>query len=185
MAKRNLKKLLSKLDTLFPDIKTRDSGLDSVHIDGPIVSSKEAWPSPNYYNPIAPVLAFLLGKGETEVSLDSCSPKDYHLLFQFETIQYLANWPMEFAYQIERGYAVGQYPKVCEIKINNIRWIMTQEILERFLRVFPMLEKVEYVDNEDDGALEEEAYGLTREDARISSKLVKHLLGGIGFPFAW
>lgn len=185
MAKRNLKKLLSELDHLFPDIETRDSGRDSVHIDGAIPSSNEAWPSPDYYNSIAPVLAFLLGKGETEVSLDSCSPKDYHLLFQFEKIHYLSNWSMEFGHQIEHNYAVGQYPKVRKIKINNIRWIMAQETLERFFHIFPSLEKVEYVDNEDKGVLEEEAYGLSRKDARISAKKVSDLLGGIGFPFAW
>lgn len=184
MAKRDLKKLLSELDTLFPDIETRDSGLDSIHIEGRTGLSG-AWPSPNYYDPIAPILAFLLGKGETEISLDSCSPKDYHLLFQFETIYYLENWPMEFAYQIEKEYAVGQYPKVCEIKINNIRWIMAQKTLERFFQIFPRLEKVEYVDNEDDGLMEEEAYGLTRKDARISAKKASEMLGGIGFPFAW
>lgn len=185
MAKRNLKKLLFELANLFPEIETRDSGHDSVHIDGPIASSKEAWPSSNYYHSVTPILAFLLGKGETEISLDCCSPKDYHLLFQFEVIYYLTNWPIELACRIEGDYHVDQFPKVCEIKINNIRWLMSRGIIQRFLRVFPMLEKVEYVDNEDDGGLEEEAYGLTREDSRISSKLVKHLLGDVAYPFAW
>lgn len=185
MAKRNLKKLLFELANLFPEIETRDSGHDSIHIDGPICSPNEAWSSPNYYHSVTPILAFLLGKGEIEISLDYCSPKDYHLLFQFETIHYLTNWPIELACRIETDYHVDQFPKVREIKVNNIRWLMTRGILQRFLRVFPMLEKVEYVDNEDDGALEEEAYGLTREDAKISAKLVEDLLGGIGFPFAW
>ena len=92
---------------------------------------------------------------------------------------------MEFAHQIDREYAVAQYPKVCEIKINNIRWIMTPITLERFLHIFPRLEHVEYIDNEDDGLMEEEAYGLARKDARTSARKVSEILGGIGFPFAW
>lgn len=185
MVKRNLKKLLSELNILFPEIETRDSGSNFVHIDGNVVI-ETACPSADYHNSVGLVLAYLLGKGETEISLDSCSPKDYHLLFQFESVIYMGNWPPEFAHRVKsKYYAAGQFPKVCELKINNIRWIMDPKTIARLTGIFPRLEKVEYVDNEDDGVLEAETYGVSKEDARSSAKEVDDILGGIGVPFAW
>lgn len=130
---------------------------------------------------ISPILAYLIGDGETVVQLDSCSEKDYHLLFQFEEVWFSSNWTTGLRDFIRGVSSAFNYPKVRVIKINNIRWILGEQELKLLKKVFPNLQKLEYVDNGSNDE-EEASYKCL---PLISLEKTKEILGEISDPFGW
>lgn len=130
---------------------------------------------------ISPVLAYLLGVGESIIELDSCSEKDYHLLFQFEEIWFSSNWTSGLRDFIKGVSVAFNYPKVKKIKLNNIRWILDESCLKLLKKVFPNLQRLQYVDN-GNNVMEESEYKCL---PLISLKKTKEILGDIADPFAW
>lgn len=118
------------------------------------------------------ILAFLLERGETKVVIDKCRAVHYHLLFQFTEVWHSIDWLIDdLKGYLEKCARAGvTFKSVRVMKINNIRWILgSKEEFGWLKKVFPKLNKIEYVDNDTDD-LEVEAIGsdplVSLEDTR-------------------
>lgn len=160
--------LIKQLQLNFPKVHVMDSD-DSVYI-GSVLEGSE----------VGPVLSFLMTKDQKIVTLDTCTPQDYHLLFQFEEIWYSQDWSSDLGKMIRSTKST--YPNVKTIKINNIRFILKKRDVPKLKKVFPNLERVQYTDN---GSDELELAEHPEWVPNMTNSEIKELLGNLADPFGW
>jgi len=130
------------LKTLFPgiDVIGENEEGSSLHI--------EVFPPD--FNPID-VLSFLLDYGLKEIEIERCPSEAYEYLFRFPIVTWCAEWPLNFREWIMNVAQSGEeFPNVTFLKMNNIRWIFNAKELFWLDRVFPSLQKIEFVRNGSD-----------------------------------
>jgi len=169
-----MEELETILKTLFPGVSVigENEEMTTVHI--------EAFPPD--YNPID-VLSFLLDYGLDEVEVERCPPEAYGYLFRFSKVVWCAEWPLNFRDWVKKVADIGEeFSNVIFLKMNNIRWIFNAPELFWLDKIFPSLQKIEFVRNESDEQEIQEYDGLL---PKMTIEEVTSYLGDRAEPFSW